>query len=87
MKHFTLIELGSDAESPMIGTIDNITDDKQGKESFKERFLYAVGEHFDLDDFNYDEIPDLFYGNPYEDLMIEADGINHEIRILETWIY
>ena len=87
MKHFTLIELGSDAESPMIGTIDNVTNNAVGRESFKERFLKAVGEHFDVEDFNYDEIPDLFAGSPYEDVTIKVDGINYNIRILETWIY
>ena len=86
MKHFTILELG-DSESPMIGTIDNIPNNKQGIESFKERFLTAIGEHFDIDDFNYDEIPDLFTGSPYEDIMIEVDGMNYEIRIVETWLY
>jgi hypothetical protein len=87
MKHFTLLEIGSDAESPMIGTILNITNDNTGKETFKQKFLDAVSEHFDIEDFNYDELPDLFCGSPYEDIMIEVDGANYEIRILETWLY
>lgn len=87
MKHFTLIELGSDAESPMIGTIDNVINNVAGRVFFKERFIKAVGEHFDIEDFNYDKIPDLFTGSPYEDITIEVDGINYNIRIMETWIY
>jgi hypothetical protein len=87
MKHFTLLELGHDSESPMIGTIDNIPNNAVGKQSFKERFITAIGEHFDINDFNFDEIPDLFAGSPYEDMMIEVDGMNYEIRILETWMY
>ena len=86
-KHFTILELGSDAESPMIGTVDYISNTKTGKESFKKRFIKAVCEHFDIKEFNHDEIPDLFAGSPYEDIMIEFDGLNHEIRIIETWMY
>lgn len=87
MKHFTILEIGADSESPMIGTIDNIPNTKFGADSFKDRFLKAIGEHFDVEDFNHDEIPDLFTGLPYEDLGIEIDGLNYEVRILETWIY
>ena len=87
LKHFTIIELNADSESPMVGTIDNVTNNNVGLESFKERFLKALSEHFDVEDFNHDEIPDLFTGSPYEDIMIEIDGMNYEIRIMETWIY
>lgn len=87
MKHFTILEIGADSESPMIGTIDNIPNTKFGIDSFKDRFLKALSEHFDVEDFNHDEIPDLFTGSPYEDLGIEIDGLNYEVRILETWIY
>ena len=87
MKHFTILELEPQAESPMIGTIDNVTDDAIGKQLFKERLITAISEHFDIEEFNYDEIPDLFTGSPYEDIGIEIDGMNYEIRILETWIY
>ncbi len=87
MKHFTILEIGSDVESPMIGTIDNVTNDKIGKQLFKERLITAISEHFDAKDFNYDEIPDLFTGSAYEDMGVEVDGFNYEIRILETWVY
>lgn len=87
MKHFTLIELGSDAESPMIGTILYIPDTKQGKISFIQRFSEAIKEHFDIEEFSSDKMPDLFCGSPYEDISITIDQIKFEIRILETWSY
>tara|TARA_R110000868_G_scaffold74337_13_gene215002 strand:+ start:192 stop:455 length:264 start_codon:yes stop_codon:yes gene_type:complete len=87
MKHFTLLEVGSEADSPMIGTINNVTEDKKGELSFIKRVLVAVGEHFDLEDFNHDSIPDVFHGEPNTSFGIEANGANYEIRILETWIY
>ncbi len=86
MKHFAIIELKND-EAPSIGVIDNITNSAQGKKSFEERFIKAVGEHFDVEEFNYDEIPDLFTNSPYEDVGIEIDGMNYDVRIMETWIY
>jgi len=87
MKHFTVIELGEDSESPMIGTIDNVTSNKVGKQLFEERFKKAIQEHFDVYDFETEEIPDLFAGSPYEDMTIKVDGEEYKIRILETWIY
>ena len=87
MKHFTIIEIAADSESPMIGTIDGITNTKQGIDSFEERFKTAIAEHFDAEDFNYDAIPDLFTGSPFEDIGIEIYGSNYDVRILETWIY
>lgn len=87
MKHFTVIELGTDAESPMIGTINNVPNTPQGIQSFKERLLNAITEHFDSEVFYYDEIPNLFTGSICEDIMIEVEGFNYEIRILETWIF
>ena len=88
MKHFTILELGSDAESPMIGTIENIPNNKQGIQSFKERFIDALGEHFDSNDiYLLQEFPDMFVGTPYEDLKISVDDCTYKIRILETWIY
>lgn len=88
MKHFTVLELGSDAESPMIGTIDNVPNTPQGIDSFKERLMIALEEHFDSDDIHFlQEFPDMFTGSPYEDITISIDDIEYEIRILETWIY
>lgn len=87
LKHFTVLEQGSDAESPMIGTIDNVTNDRIGKALFRDRLQIALQEHFDMTDILLNEIPDLFSGSPYEDMQIEIDGICYEIRIIETWIY
>jgi mannose/fructose-specific phosphotransferase system component IIA len=86
MKHFTVIELGEDSESPMIGTIDNVTNNKVGKQLFEERLTKALEEHFDAD-VDILEIPDLFAGSPYEDMIITVEGEEYKIRILETWIY
>lgn len=88
MKHFTILELGYDAESPMIGTIDNVPNTKQGIQSFKERLIDALGDHFDSDDIHFhQEIPDMFLNTAYEDVEISVENNTYEIRILETWIY
>jgi hypothetical protein len=29
----------------------------------------------------------MFSGSPYDDFGIEIDGMNYEIRIMETWNY
>jgi len=87
MKHFTLLELATDADSPMIGTIDNVTNDKIGIQFFKERIEKAIAEHFDTNEFELSNVPDMFVAIPYEDMKVIIDGIEYEIRILETWIY
>lgn len=88
MKHFTVIELGSDADSPMIGTFDNVTPDQFGKDYFTERLVIALNEHFDpyriLD---VPSIPNLFNDDSYIDVIIGVDDDKKEIRIMETWIY
>jgi hypothetical protein len=85
MKHFTILEV-TDSESQMIGTILNVTDDASIG-NFKSRLLTAIQVHFDTDDYRHDEIPDMFSGSPYDDFGIEIDGMNYEIRIMETWNY
>lgn len=88
MKHFTVIELEADSESPMIGTIDNVADNKLGRDLFRERLEKALSEHFDYElSIPGDYIPDLFTGSPYEDINVNIDGVEYKIRILETWIY
>lgn len=87
LKHFTVLELGYDSDSPMVGTIDNVTGDRIGKNLFEERLVAALQEHFDTPDILLGEIPDLFTGSAYEDVSIEVDAICYEIRIMETWIY
>jgi len=87
LKHFTVLELGFDSESPMIGTIDNVTNDRIGRNLFKDRLIVALQEHFDTEDIIIEEIPDLFAGSPYEDISVDIDMITYEIRIIETWIY
>lgn len=88
MKHFTILELGYDAESPMIGTIDNVLNTPQGIQSFRKRLIGALGDHFDSDDIRFhQEIPDMFLDTVYEDIEISVEDSAYEIRILETWIY
>jgi len=94
MKHFTIVELDQatsddqlNQECPMIGTIQNIPNNPQGIQSFQDRFQEAVCDHFDANDFNHDEIPDLFAGSPYEDVGIEIEGSNYTVRIIETWFH
>lgn len=97
MKHFTLIELGADSESPMIGTIDAITDEGAGHKDFSERAINAIEEHFDAEVTPvpaklYTAVDGIFGGSPYEDIEVQIIGLEsnyqvHTIRILETWMY
>ena len=85
MKHFTIIELGADSESPMIGTICDVIKLDLLTEY---RFHKAIQEHFDCAILQMD-MPDLFTGSPYEDVFVELDddGDLVKVRILETWLY
>ncbi len=92
LKNLTIIETASDSESPMIGTIDNVTLDKIGSELFIERLMKALAEHFDAEITITPKavkkaISDIFTGSPFEDLQIIVDETEYSIRILETWIY
>jgi hypothetical protein len=73
MKHFTILEV-TDSESQMIGTILNVTDDADSIGNFKSRLLTAIQVHFDTDDYRHDEIPDMFSGSPYDDLVLKSMG-------------
>ena len=87
-KHFAALEIGADCESPMVGVVNNITNNKQGLESFKLRLIDAIGEHFDSDDIHFkNELPDRFAGSPFEDIEITVSEDAYKVRILETWIY
>lgn len=86
-KHFTILELCADSESPMIGTLTFIPDSTLGKMEFIDRFTVAVKEHFDVTEFKMPVLPPLFDGSPYEDIVIKIDGNDYKIRIIETWIY
>jgi hypothetical protein len=91
LKHFTIIEIGADAESPMVGTITYIPETKQGADSFNDRLKVALKEHFDTDEIMYHPIPDLFTGSPYIHMEIKVpvgeSVFIYNIRIMETWIY
>lgn len=88
MKHYTILELGTDTESPMIGTIDNVTNNPQGRDSFRERLFTAVGEHFDITNEGLIIPPvELGTGSSYDDYIIEVDGVDFGIRVMETWVY
>jgi len=87
-KHFQLSEIyRGDNIHHTIGTIPNVVDSQAGREAFNVRFNTAIEEHFDIHNFTYDELPDLFDGSEYHDIMIGDDGDNYEIRIAETWLY
>lgn len=85
-KSFALLEVGNH-ECPMIGTIANISDTEEGKRSFEKKFREAVCSHFDVLEFEHDEIPDLFDGGHSYTVGIEIDGLNYEVEIMETWVY
>jgi hypothetical protein len=74
-------------ETMMIGSIANIKNTDMGLSDFKSRFGVAVCTHFDVENFNHDELPDLFAGSNEDDIGIEIDGMNYTIRIMKTWHY
>lgn len=85
MKHFTILEIGTDAESPMVGTILNASEDI---EALKLRVMTTLEEYFDSDDIHWkQDFPDVFKNVAYEDIKIDVNGNNFEIRIIETWMY
>lgn len=86
MKHFTILEL-ENSESPMIGTINNVTDDKIGILSFEKRLIKALETHFDVMFINFLTIPNLNSCLSHKDINIEINNSFYKIRILETWIY
>lgn len=92
MKHITLTE-NETSECPMIGTIQNVTNNEIGFSIFKESFDKALQEHFDIEDITYNpenlkEILIRIFGNEgYEDMVILVDDIQYSVRITETWFY
>lgn len=87
MKDFTIIERTSGERIPMIGTITGVYNSQTSINGFKKRFIQAVSEHFDIADFNHDELPNLFDGEIKWEVEIEAEGINYPLVIMETWLY
>ncbi len=85
LKHFAIIKIDANAESPMIGIITNIPHNERN--SFIVRFDTAVREHFDVNNLGDYGIPNLFDGSPYHDVNVNIDGVLQQIRILETWMY
>lgn len=89
-KHLTLIEVGSDADSPMIGTLLNVQE-KQLDE-FKSRLTSVLEEHFDADKVKliqpkkaYEEI---FTNQVSTEIKVIVNGdFESNIQILETWVY
>lgn len=89
IKHFTLLEVAGDCESPMIGTIHNVDVSSDiWRLDFRDRAHQAICEHFDIESVSMDPIPKLDEINPFWDyeLFIQDYG-RVTIRILETWLY
>jgi hypothetical protein len=82
-KHLTLIEVGSDADSPMIGTLLNVQE---------SRLTSVLEEHFDADKVKliqpkkaYEEI---FTNQVSTEIKVIVNGdFESNIQILETWVY
>lgn len=88
MKHFAIIEQGTDLGASIVGVIDNIPKSEAGIESFNERLREALADHFDIEDFNIDavSIEDIFEYKPKE-VSIEVDGMNYFVEIQETFFF
>lgn len=88
MKHFAFLELGHDCESPMIGVISNISENKLGLSSLKNRLVTALQDHFDYTDIILtNKLPDFFNICGVEDFEIQIEEKTYNIRVTETWIY
>ena len=94
-KHLTLIEVGSDADSPMIGTLLNV-EEKQ-LDVFKSRLTRVLEGHFDADKVKliqpkkaYEEIftEEIFTNQFSTEIKVIVNGdFESNIQILETWVY
>lgn len=85
-KHFTVLELGADLESPMVGTFLDITTARLGH--FQTRLKEALEEHFDSEVFLPQPFPNVVETDYHTDIKIDLEeSIDHEIRIIQTWIY
>jgi hypothetical protein len=79
-------------ETPVIGVVKNVYDDKAGKKSFYLRLKRMLAEHFDQFVVKMPDIV-LFDDVAFRDVCVglESDVPNEDvevnIRIYETWIY
>jgi len=88
MKHYTILDWESDADSPMVCTINSVVADKVGKKRFEMTLIDVLKEHFDSE-FVYfiEDVPDIFDGAAQWDLEVMVYGVQGTIKILETWMY
>lgn len=88
-KHFTLRQ--PDSECPNIGTLVNFYEVWQVMPRFKEKLLFALSKHFDVEKegISLPEIPYIFESPYYyEIIVVDISYIGSvEIEIEETWLY
>lgn len=91
-KNFSLLEIGGDAESPMIGTILDVENNETGLKRFNQLLKTALGEHFDSLSEDIEILPFPFYEGmfnvePYTDIVVKIEGTHYSIEVVETWVY
>ena len=92
MKHYTITDLSDDVECPIIGTIINVTNSKQGTNRFIERLQKSLENFYDAD-VRLGDVPELHTGAQWDDMSVHVAVPSHpdrniyKIRITETWIY
>jgi len=93
MKHFTILE--KTCEYPMIATIDNVTPNLQGFNSFIKRLEECIKDHFDIGKVTFgDNLSTTFNelmkrGEIKSEITVRLEDYSEDvlIQILETWIY
>ncbi len=87
-KHLTVVEVSGTYDNNIVGTVLDVTNDEAGRNKFIASFQEMIMQHFDCNDFRHSDIPNLFdFYLSKEEIGIEIDGMNYEVKILENWIY
>lgn len=91
-KNFSLLEIGGDAESPMIGTILDVENNETGLKRFNQLLKTALGDHFDALPESIEILPYPFYEGmfnvePYTHVVVKIEGTPYSIEVVETWVY
>ena len=91
-KNVTILEVATDSDSPMIGTLLNVKSDLLG--DFTARVAKALQEHFDANEVELIEpekaFNEIFTNQVSAQMRVIVDGdedYEYLIQFYETWLY
>ena len=89
-KNITILEVSTDSDSPMIGTLLNVNSNSLG--DFTARVAKALGEHFDANEVELIEpekaFNELFTNQVSAKMRVIVDEeYQYCIQFYETWLY